>query len=104
MLRIQRLVRILEDDLELLPQAADLDSLEPFLPQAVPNEDPADEAGHPDGEEIAAQHREGLIPPDPRLIQSAGVDVSAEHEAEVAPQIERERRRPPEDRRDSRLR
>src|SRR3989475_269616 len=103
-LRIQRLVRILEDDLELLPQAADLDSLEPFLPQAVPNEDPADEDGHPDGEEIAAQHREGLIPPDPRLIQSASVDVSGEHEAEVGAQVEREHRQPSEDQGDSRRR
>src|SRR2546426_761494 len=104
MLRIQRLVRILEDDLELLPQAANLDSLESFLPQAVPNEDPADEDGHPDGEEIAAQHREGLIPPDPRLIQSAGVDVTGEHEAEVGAQVEREHRQPSEDQGDSRRR
>src|SRR5207245_5501160 len=34
-LRIQRLVRMLEDDLELLPPAADMDSLEAFLPHAL---------------------------------------------------------------------
>src|SRR5438445_589588 len=104
MLRIQRLVRILEDDLELLSQAADLDPLETFLPQAVPNQDPADEDGHPDGEEISAQHREGLIPPRPGLVESAGVDVSGEDEAEVRAQVEREDRQPSQDQRDPRRR
>src|SRR5207245_11389221 len=99
MLRIQRLVRILEDDLELLSQAADLDPLETFLPQAVPNQDPADEDGHPDGEEISAQHREGLIPPRPGMVESAGVDVSGQHEAEVRAQVERGERQPSEDQR-----
>src|SRR2546425_1283892 len=99
MLRIQRLVRILEDDLELLSQASDLDPLEAFLPQAVPNEDPGDEDGHPDDEEIAAEHRKGLIPPDPGLIETAGVDVPGEHEAEVGAQVECEDRQASEDQR-----
>src|SRR2546426_10718828 len=101
MLRIQRLVGILEDDLELMPQASDLDALESFLPQAVPNEDPAHEDGHPDGEQIAAQHREGLIPPRPGLIEVAGVDVPGEHEAQVGARVECEDRKASEDQRDS---
>src|SRR3989475_631815 len=99
MLRIQRLVRILEDDLELLSQASDLDPLEAFLPQAVPNEAPANEHGHPNDEEIAAEHRKGLIPPDPGLIETSGIDVPGEHEAEVGAQVEREDRQRSEDQR-----
>src|SRR5881409_921076 len=102
--RIQRLVRILEDDLELLPQALDLDPLETLFAQPVPDEDPADEDRDDEREQGAAEHRDGLVAPHLRLIQPARVDVPGEHEAQVRAQIEQEDRQASQDGRGPRRR
>src|SRR6266581_4525236 len=102
--RIQRLVRILEDDLELLPQALDLDPLETLFAQPVPDEDPTDEDRDDEREQGAAEHRDGLVAPHLGLIQPARVDVPGEHEAQVRAQIEQEDRQASEDGRGPRRR
>ena len=94
--RVQRLVRILEDDLELLPQSLDLDPLEAFSPQPVPDEDPADDDGDDEGDEIAAERRDGLVAPNLGLIEPARVDVAGEHEAQVCARVEQEDGESPE--------
>src|SRR5207247_766372 len=102
--RVQRLVRILEDDLELLAQSLDLDPLEAFSPQPVPDEDTSDDDGDDEGDEIAAERRDGLVAPNLGLIEPARVDVTGEHEAQVCARIEQEDRESPEDDGDPRSR
>src|SRR5436309_2384493 len=91
--RVQRLVRILEDDLELLPQSLDLDPLEAFSPQPVPDEDPADDDGDDEGDEIAAERRDGLVAPNLGLIETARVDVAVTARRRVELQDHLARRR-----------
>src|SRR5207244_8216238 len=85
-------VRILEDHLELLPQAPDLDSLEPFLPEPVPDQDPGRDQCGDEREEGPPERREGLVPPDRGLVQARGIEVSGEDEADIQAHVEQDRR------------